>query len=272
MFNIVSPADIWITDSYVRSFQVFDYARLGLEYIAGHLPQAIHVEKSLVWTEVRGVAGMIPEPMDLASALSSIGADRTRPALVYDGGNGLYASRLAWALTLAGWTDVSLLEGGLTGWRQAKLPVKIGAGTKHSVQGLDEQWQGQSYAKLSDVIQRSEDTVLLDTRTTGEFNGTDRRSKRAGRIPGAIHWEWNRGLAPNGLTFKTAEELRADFAKLGIGPHTHVITYCQSGVRAAHALYSLARAGITKIQNYDGSWEEWGNRNDLPLVLGAHQS
>lgn len=269
--ELLPPEAVWKDGAWAEPYQVFDYARLGLEFLAGHLPGAQHVEKSLVWTEVDGVAGMVPPPARLAETLGVEGFDPARPALVYDGGNALYASRLAWALAVAGWTKVVLLEGGLAAWKKAGFPTNLGTAAKPGPQDVTARWHQDLYATQSEVQNRDADTVLLDTRTRDEFVGKDRRSARAGRIPGAVHWEWKNGLGPDGLTFRPADELAASFTALGIGPSTKVITYCQSGVRAAHALFALRKAGVVHSKNYDGSWEEWGNREDLPLVTGDSQ-
>jgi 3-mercaptopyruvate sulfurtransferase SseA len=46
-----------------------------------------------------------------------------------------------------------------------------------------------------------------------------------------------------------------------------VTVYCQVGMRAAHDLFTLALIGhdLTKLANYYGAWEEWGNRDDTPI-------
>jgi thiosulfate/3-mercaptopyruvate sulfurtransferase len=43
------------------------------------------------------------------------------------------------------------------------------------------------------------------------------------------------------------------------------VTYCQGGVRAAHAAFALRLAGYPRVRIYDGSWAEWGNDPALPI-------
>jgi thiosulfate/3-mercaptopyruvate sulfurtransferase len=158
-----------------------------------------------------------------------------------------------------------MLDGGFTAWVRAGLPVsrEAQAPQKSTWSGTP---QPSVIATWRDVKERlgRPDTVILDTRSDGEYAGTTVRAKRGGAIPGAVHIEWTRNLTENG-DFKPADELRAMYEAAGVTPDKEVVTYCQGGYRAAHAYVALRLLGYPRVRNYTGSWKEWGDREELPV-------
>ena len=63
-------------------------------------------------------------------------------------------------------------------------------------------------------------------------------------------------------------DLRALFEQAGIDLNRPVVTSCGSGVTAAVITLALETLGHTDNQLYDGSWSEWGGREDTQVVTG----
>jgi thiosulfate/3-mercaptopyruvate sulfurtransferase len=66
-------------------------------------------------------------------------------------------------------------------------------------------------------------------------------------------------------------EIKNVFQEAGIILGSDVVLTCGSGVTAAYLFFGLHMLGqdMTKLAIYDGSWTEWGGRNDLPVFNPA---
>ena len=235
------------------------------EFAAGHLPGAVHLDLfgvSLVDTD--------PAPLNaflwmIAHLLVTRGVSAEIPVVVYDERSGMRAARALWFLEFFGHTDARMLDGGYNAWRRRTLPVtskaeapRAGSWTVGRADRLLATWRD-----VHDRLGR-DDTVMLDTRSDGEYYSTSIRAKRGGAVPGAVHIEWTRNLGEDGA-FKPAEELKAMYQAHGVTPDKEVVSYCQGGYRAAHSYVALRLLGYPRVRNYIGSWKEWGDREDLPI-------
>ena len=193
------------------------------------------------------------------------GVSANRQVVVYDEQSGVRAARAFWFLEYFGHPSVRLLDGGFGAWSRAGLSVTTAAAPP--VGGA---WAAarvnDRLATWSDVREAlgRRGTVMLDTRSDGEYLGTTVRAKRGGAIPDAVHIEWTRNLDANGA-FKPASELREMYEAAGVTADREVMTYCQGDYRAAHSYLALRLLDYPHVRNYVGSWGEWGNREDLPV-------
>jgi thiosulfate/3-mercaptopyruvate sulfurtransferase len=160
-----------------------------------------------------------------------------------------------------------VLDGGIGAWRAAGLPLTTGAVAPQATAWTGARRQDilATWKTVRDRLGRAE-TAILDTRSDAEYCGTAVRAARGGAIPGAVHIEWTRNLAPDGA-FKRADELRSMYEQAGVTPDREIVSYCQGGYRAAHAYLALRLLGYPRLRNYLGSWKEWGDRTDLPIEM-----
>jgi thiosulfate/3-mercaptopyruvate sulfurtransferase len=162
---------------------------------------------------------------------------------------------------------VRLLDGGFKAWEAAGLGITRDAGPPPQSAWTGER-RAETLATWREVraALRRKDSVILDTRSEGEYCGTTVRAKRGGAIPGAVHIEWTRNLTADGR-FKPSAELRRMYEDAGVTADREVITYCQGGYRAAHSYLALRLLGYPRVRSYVGSWKEWGDREDLPVEV-----
>lgn len=242
------------------------------QYDEGHIPGARQVTPGEAFAAVdeQGVRGQIPPRDEMADVLGSIGVTADATVVLYDAGNNLWASRGLWVLDVHGHSNVVLLDGGWTAWEGDGREVST---TPPTVETTQYAWatdpNEQIIANFEEMLAAVDDpsSLICDARSAEEHIGRDVRSERGGHVPGAENVEWTRALNDRN-EFLPADQLRSLYEDSGLLAESNqtVYVYCQTGVRAAHTWFVLHDLlGVESVKNYDGSWEEWGNREDSPI-------
>lgn len=237
-------------------------------YDKGHIPGAVWYDP----TKLKDPDEKLYVLRDtlFAENLGALGIDGTKPVLAYDDGNGLSATRLWWVMWYYGFDKGAVLNGGWAKWTKESNPTSTEAAkvTKATFKPVV---NDQVICALDYVEKQSEkkdpNVVILDVRSPAEYSGADVRSAKGGHVPNAVNLDWTRSLTDaEPKVWKPATELRKQFADAGVKPGAQVITYCQTGVRAAHSLFTLRLLGYDGVRNFDGSWQEWGNNKNTKVA------
>ena len=222
-----------------------------------------------------GIGVHLMPPEEFAELMSRHGISNDSLVVAYDSMGGLYAARLWWALDYYGHSNCKVLNGGFRKWFEEGRAVSLDQ--PHVARG-----QFEVRSVREEICATTEqlklaigdgDKVIWDVRAPAEHTGDDQRqNKHGGHIPGAANLEWLDLTAQppvrSGLLLP-AEEIARKLAAIGVTPDKQVFTHCQAGIRAAQAVFVLRLMGYPRAANYDGSWSEWGNRDDTPIVRGS---
>ena len=269
----------WLKEHYTEeTLQVLDARMLPpgqeavrdvqAEYLAGHLPNAPFFNIEALSDHTSAYPHMMPRAESFAVAMRELGVSQDKHLVVYDEGNLFSAPRAWWMLRAFGCENVSILAGGLQGWKAAGFDVATGPVSLPEGE-FEATYDGAQVKRLTDVLLISHEggAQIVDARAANRFNAEvdePRPGLLRGHIPNSLNVPWN-SLVEQGK-LKPEAELQTLFADAGVDITQPVVASCGSGVTAVVVILALTALGARDVTLYDGSWGEWGSRDDLPIA------
>lgn len=242
------------------------------EYLGGHIPGAVFFDLAKIADSDNPLPRKAPPKEVFAEKVGQLGIGDHTHVVAYDA-LGLYsAARVWWLFRLFGHPKVSVLDGGLKEWTAHGRPLASGNETRLPVHfsvrerlNLLATWQDTLGAANGDGHQ------ILDARTAGRFAGTEEDrypGTRPGHIPRSLNLYWGELLDPERRTLLPVEEIDRKLRDAGLDPAGHsagTLLTCGSGLTACILALGMDLTGRSQWRVYDGSWDEWGRRHDLPV-------
>ncbi len=214
---------------------------------------------------------MMPSASDFASFAGALGLADTDTLVVYNTCGLFSAPRVWWMFKTFGAQKVYILDGGLPKWITEGRPVESGT-VAPSPAVFKAQLAANAIASAEQVLAgaTSGQDQIYDARSQVRYSGQQKESRpglRSGHIPGTVNLPFTELLNEGRL--KPRDQLQEVFAALDFDPAKPVITTCGSGITAAVIYLALECMGVSGARIYDGSWTEWGGRDELPVATGT---
>jgi thiosulfate/3-mercaptopyruvate sulfurtransferase len=239
------------------------------EYDAGHIPGARHVKLDDISVSAHDDVGLMlemPKPDTLRARLEALGISDRSHVIVYYGNDWVSpATRVLFTLDYAGLgTSAALLDGGMPAWKAAKRPLTSEppkarpgqlAALKLKPIVVDAAWVKSRLGTPG--------FHLVDGRAAAFYDGVESGGPRKGHVAGARSIPYTE-IMDDRLFLRSPAELRALFEKAGIAPGDTVVAYCHIGQQATAVLFAARSLGHPVLL-YDGSYQEWSRRPELPV-------
>lgn len=250
--SILIEADELLKKMDDENIRIFDATITDDMYLMEHIPNAVYFDHERFSDLKSPYSTMILPEAELVAAIGNAGISNESEVVVYACGMIPYAIRAWWVLRYAGHTNVRILNGGISAWKNAGGPVE--QETRHyEPTSFNAHFTPSMFASKEEVL------AAMENKEVAIVNVLPSVSYEASHIPGSVClscMDLMQGDFSHGFDYLLPNEELALRLK-EVSQHKSIITYCGGGIAATVNALAHLLTGHENVAVYDGSLYEW---------------
>jgi len=162
---------------------------------------------------------------------------------------------------------VLVMDGGLETWKAEHRPITADV-TAPSVGSFATKVEPDMVVDAAWLKERLQNptVAIVDARAPEFYHGAETHQARNGHIPGVKNLPYDNVMDSNGK-FKDPATLTKLLEEAGVTESKTVVAYCHIGQQAS-LVWLAARLLGYQAKLYDGSFQDWSARRELPVDPG----
>ena len=234
-----------------------------------HIPNAIFIDLEETSDQKSNLPHMMPDNGYFSKKISLLGINNNDHLVIYDMYGMFSAARIWFMFKVFGHEKISILNGGFPAWidSNGEISNQINNLEPTNYKANLNKSLIVNYKEVLDNLLNNK-YQIIDARSPDRFSGNSeepRPGMKSGHIPKSKNLYFNDLIDPSTKKFIKKKEIENLIKKLGIDIKKNIICSCGSGVTACILKFALELLNENKnIKIYDGSWSEWGTKEESP--------
>lgn len=240
----------------------------------GHIPGALKIDWATELAGKEGEDGVVSRE-DFRNVVQELGINDSSKVILYADDHQLFATWGVWVFKVYGFNNVRLLDGGLTKWKEEgrELTLEVPQPADGDFAPTEPNLQIRAFIDEVVSVASAEEPgnkIIVDNRDYESYSGiTESGAKFDGHASSAENL-FSFALFSEDTSYIDATEIADAFREIGVTDDKEIILYCGTGLLASASWFALTQIlGYENVKNYDASWAEYGNTDDVPIETAS---